>query len=392
MRGFIVNLAEAVIIVIAVLLVAMGLQSGLLIGTVLVVTVMSTVLIMQGMGLPFERISLGAYHCAGMLVDNAIVITEGVLIAAQKGEDKVKAALAIVKQTQWPLLGATVVAILSFAPVGASQDSTGEYCRSLFLVLMISLLMSWVLAITLTPLLASTFLKKKGEATADPYGGAFYRGYRAFLSACIRRRWVSVAALVGMLAAAIVGFGHVKQSFFPDSTRPQFMVHVWMPQGTAIRATDERVQTLAEHIRTLDGVTGVTEMTGTGGLRFLLTYSPENANSAYGILLVDIEDYHLVDALSAQINEFAHEATPDALVYTQRFVLGPGDPQKIQMRLLGPMMPCGSTPTGRSGSCAKIRLVEIQLTGATGRPHPPVVSETARATWACRGRKFAAAR
>ncbi|HOO21001.1 MAG TPA: efflux RND transporter permease subunit, partial [Kiritimatiellia bacterium] len=131
-------------------------------------------------------------------------------------------------------------------------------------------------------------------------------------------------------------FGHVKQSFFPDSTRPQFMVHVWLPQGTAIRATDERVQTLADYILKLDGVTGVTEMTGTGGLRFLLTYSPENPNPAYGILLVDIEDYHLVDALSAQINEFARDAVPDALVYTQRFVLGPGDPQKIQMRILGP--------------------------------------------------------
>lgn len=341
-RGFIVNLVEAVVIVIAVLLVTMGLQSGLLIGAVLVVTVMSTVLIMQGMGLLFERISLGAFIIAlGMLVDNAIVITEGVLIAAQKGEDKVKAALAIVKQTQWPLLGATVVAVLSFAPVGASQDSTGEYCRSLFLVLLISLLMSWVLAITLTPLLASTFLKSKTRAAgdaagADPYAGTFYRAYRTFLSACIRRRWVSLAVLLAMLAAAIVGFGHVKQSFFPDSTRPQFMVHVWMPQGTAIRATEERVRTLAEHIRTLDGVTGVTEMTGTGGLRFLLTYSPENANSAYGILLVDIEDYHLVDELSGEITDYAHEATPDALVYAQRFVLGPGDPQKIQMRILGP--------------------------------------------------------
>ncbi len=335
--GFIINLLEAVLIVVAVLLVTMGLRSGLLIGVVLVVTVMSTVLIMQSMGILLERISLGAFIIAlGMLVDNAIVITEGVLIAAQKGEDKVKAALAIVKQTQWPLLGATAVAILSFAPVGASQDSSGEFCRSLFLVLMISLLMSWVLAITLTPLLATAFLKGKGESSADPYGGKFYSAYKVFLTACIRYRWVTVAVLLAMLVAAGVGFGHVKQIFFPDSTRPQFMVHVWMPQGTAIRATDERVQALADHIRTQEGVTGVTAMTGTGGLRFMLTYSPENPNSAYGILLVDIEDYHLVDGLAEEITEYAREATPDALVYAQRFVLGPGDPQKIQMRIMGP--------------------------------------------------------
>ncbi len=336
--GFLVNLIEAVVIVVAVLLLTMGMQSGVLIGVVLVVTVMSTVLIMQNMGILFERISLGAFIIAlGMLVDNAIVITDGVLIAAQKGQDKVKAALAIVKQTQWPLLGATIVAILSFAPIGASQDSTGEYCRSLFLVLMISLLMSWVLAITLTPLLAATFLKKKGTAAADsdPYAGKFYRGYRAFLVACIRHRWLSSAVLLAMLVAAGYGFTKVKQNFFPDSTRPQFMVHVWMPQGTSIHATDARIRQIGAHVRGLEGVKGVTEMTATGGMRFLLTYSPENPDSAYGILLVDVENYHLVDGLSGEITEFARAEVPDALVYTQRFVLGPGDPQKIQMRILG---------------------------------------------------------
>ena len=338
-KGFVVNLIEAVVIVVAVLLVTMGMRSGVLIGVVLVVTVMSTVLVMQNLGILFERISLGAFIIAlGMLVDNAIVVTEGVLIAAQKGEDKVRAALAIVKQTQWPLLGATVVAILSFAPVGASQDTTGEYCRSLFLVLLISLLLSWVLAITLTPLLAATFLKKKaGEAeNADPYAGKFYRAYRAFLVACIRRRGLSLAVLLAMLAAAVWGFGRVKQSFFPDSTRPQFMVHVWMPQGSSIAATDARVRRIGDYVRKLDGVTGVTEMTATGGLRFLLTYSPENPDSAYGILLVDVADYHLVDDLGGRVVEFARAETPDALVYYQRFVLGPGDPQKIQMRILGP--------------------------------------------------------
>ena len=337
--GFLINLIEAVVIVVAVLLLTMGMQSGVLIGVVLVVTVMSTVLVMQNLGILFERISLGAFIIAlGMLVDNAIVITEGVLIAAQKGEDKVKAALAVVKQTQWPLLGATVVAILSFAPIGASQDSTGEYCRSLFLVLLISLLLSWVLAITLTPLLAATFLKKKGAATenADPYAGKFYQGYRAFLVACIRHRWLTSAALLGLLVAAGYGFTKVKQNFFPDSTRPQFMVHVWMPQGTSIRATDARIRQIGAYVRQLEGVKGVTEMTATGGLRFLLTYSPENPDSAYGILLVDVEDYHLVDGLGARVVEFARTETPDALVYYQRFVLGPGDPQKIQMRILGP--------------------------------------------------------
>ena len=338
-RGFVVNLILAVVIVIAVLLVAMGMRSGLLIGAVMVVTVMGTVLVMQGLGVLFERISLGAFIIAlGMLVDNAIVITDGVLVAAQKGQDRVKAALATVKQTQWPLLGATVVAILSFAPIGASQDTSGEYCRSLFIVLLISLLLSWLLAITLTPLLASRFLKGRatGAAGRDPYGGPFYRWYRVFLIRCLRFRWISVAVLLALLGAAIYGFGFVKQSFFPDSTRPQFMVHVWMPAGTSIHATDARVRLLAEEVRDLPGVIAVTEMTGTGGLRFLLTYSPENPDPSYGLLLVDVEDAARIDALAERITVFAVEAAPDALVYAQRFVLGPGDPQKIQVRISGP--------------------------------------------------------
>lgn len=338
-KGFVVNLVEAVVIVIAVLLFAMGMRSGILIGGVLILTVMSTIMIMQWMGIMFERISLGAFIIAlGMLVDNAIVITEAVLIAAQRGENRVKAAVAIVEQTKWPLLGATVVAILSFAPIGASQDSTGEYCRSLFLVLGISLLMSWVLAITATPLFASGYLKsaEAGAAPEDPYAGAFFKTYRAFLTGCIRYRWVTCLALVGMLGAAIMGFGLVKKNFFPESTRPQFMVHVWMPQGSTLDSTDVRMTELDRYIRSLDGVTGATALTGTGGLRFLLTYTPEDPDASYGIIFVDVADYKKIPELAEKVTVFARDKQPDVLVYTQRFVLGPGESQKIQMRILGP--------------------------------------------------------
>lgn len=337
-RGFMTNLVLAVAIVIAVLLVTMGIQSGLLIGLVLVVTVMGTVLVMQGADILFERVSLGAFIIAlGMLVDNAIVITDAVLVAARKGQDKVKAAVAIVEQTKWPLLGATAVAILSFAPIGVSRDSTGEYCRSLFFVLLISLLISWLLAITLTPLLASSFLKKKETRSpqADPHAGKFYRGYRSFLAGCIRRRWLSAGILLALLLAAGYGFTRVEKSFFPDSTREQFMVHVWMPQGSSIHATDRRVRQLGEFAGRLEGVRSVTELTGTGGLRFLLTYSPENPEPSYGLLLVDVEEFGVIDRVSPLIQEFARKELPDAEVYDQKFVLGPGDPQKIQMRIIG---------------------------------------------------------
>ncbi len=341
-NGFVVNLVESVIIVIAVLLFTMGMRSGLIIGSILLLTVMATVAVMNQMGIIFERISLGAFIIAlGMLVDNAIVITEAVLVAAEKGESRTQAAIDVVKQSQWPLLGATVIAILSFAPIGASQDSSGEFCRSLFLVLMISLLLSWVFAITVTPLLAARLLKKKakansGENAVDPYAGGFYRAYRSFLEFCIVHRLLTWAVLLALLVASVFGFARVKQIFFPESTRNQFMLHLWMPEGSSIRATEKRVEVMAAGVRKLEGVTGVTSVTGGGGLRFLLTYTPENSDSAYGILFVDVEDFHLIPDLIKKSEALAIDAVPDALVYGQKFVLGPGDAQKIQFRIMGP--------------------------------------------------------
>lgn len=152
-KAFVISLAEAVAIVIIVLLFTMGLRSGVIIGVVLLLTVFGTFILMNYNNIELHRISLGALIIAlGMLVDNAIVVVEGILVGLKKGRTKVQAAVDIVKQTQWPLLGATVIAITAFAPIGLSQDATGEFMGSLFWVLCFSLFLSWVTAITLKPL------------------------------------------------------------------------------------------------------------------------------------------------------------------------------------------------------------------------------------------------
>jgi multidrug efflux pump subunit AcrB len=271
-----------------------------------------------------------------MLVDNSIVVADAVLVAAQKGLDKVKAACDVVKQNMWPLLGGTVIAILSFAPIGASQDSSGEYCGSLFIVLMVSLFFSWIFAITLAPLLSADFLKSDKQGAGDAYGGKFYTAYRGFLAGCLRYRYCVLAVLAALLICTFKGAGNVAQNFFPDSTRKQMMVHFWMPEGSSIRATDRGLSTLAEYVRTLEGVTGTTQLAGTGGLRFILTYAPENDDNAYGLLFVDLDDYTRVPEISAKVDDFVAEKLPDVMVSCQRFVLGPGDAQKIQLRILGP--------------------------------------------------------
>ncbi len=196
----------------------------------------------------------------------------------------------------------------------------------------------WLLAITVTPLLGTMFLKVKpvGEgAQADPYGGVLFRGYKAFLTLCLRRRWATLAVMAGLLALAIFGFGFVERSFFPDSTRPQFMVHYWLPQGTHISQTDADLKKIERRLLEFDEITDVSAFVGQGSLRFMLTYQPEEANSAYGMLLVSVKDYKKIDAIIPKVQSYLDETYPDALAFSRKFVLGPGDPSKIQARFRG---------------------------------------------------------
>ena len=225
----------------------MGLRSGLIIGFVLALTICGTFIFMGPWDVALERISLGALIIAlGMLVDNAIVVVDGVLVRTQKGQDATEAAKEVVAQTSMPLLGATAVAIMAFGAIGLSEDATGEFCRSLFRVVFISLGLSWITAVTVTPLLCIMFLKPceagSGEQAAeesDAYGGALYTAYRAFLGLAIRFRYITVLVVLAMFAASLWGFQYVDKTFFPNSTRPQFMVDFWLPQGTHIDNTME---------------------------------------------------------------------------------------------------------------------------------------------------------
>lgn len=337
--GFVVSLMQAIAIVIVVLLLFMGLRSGLLIGAILLVTIVGSFVFLNPMGVALERISLGALIIAlGMLVDNAIVIVDGILIRMQKGENPEQAASEVVKQSAWPLLGATIIAILAFAAIGTSDDSTGEFCRSLFQVVMVSLLLSWVTAVTITPLLCVMFLKppEQNQGQVDPYGSGFYLKYKAILRGCIRKRYLTAVVVFGMFGTALWGFTFVDQSFFPGSTRPQFMLDIWLPQGTHIDETTAQIEEIEQYLADFEEVKHVTSMIGQGGLRFLLTYAPEKLNSAYAQLLVDVDDYRSIARIGPIIERDLREKYPDTLSYYSAFQLGPGSTGKIQARFSGP--------------------------------------------------------
>jgi multidrug efflux pump subunit AcrB len=182
-------------------------------------------------------------------------------------------------------------------------------------------------------------LLKPGDPNAeqaDPYGGGLYRAYRAFLAACIRFRRATVLVVVGLFGASLWGFQYLDQSFFPDSTRPQYMVDFWLPQGTSIYETTEQAKQVEQYFLGLENTTHVTTLLGQGGMRFLLTYSPEKKNSAYAQFLVDVDDYSVIAKTLPRVEREIMAAHPGSSVYGRKFILGPGSGGKIQARVSGP--------------------------------------------------------
>ncbi len=340
--AFMLNLGEAVAIVIAVLLVFMGVRSGILMGSVLLLTILGTFIIMKVMAIDLQRISLGALIIAlGMLVDNAIVVTEGILVGMKRGLSKLEASKEIVRQTVWPLLGATVIAIMAFAPIGLSEDATGEYSNTLFWVLLISLMLSWVTAITLVPFFADLFFNEKdvggknGESE-DPYSGKVFVIYRRLLDRAIHHRVITLSFMSVLLVVAVVGFGFVKQAFFPPSNTPMFLVDYWLPQGSDIRATQEAAARLEHDLLEMDSVEQVTTTIGQGAQRFMLPYMPEKSYSSYAQLIVQVSDREQIDPTLAATRELIRDRHLQAFAKVKRLMIGPSPAASIEARFSGP--------------------------------------------------------
>ncbi|YCO05493.1 efflux RND transporter permease subunit VmeI [Vibrio sp. VNB-15] len=367
--GFVISLAQAVGIVIIVLLFFMGLRSGLLIGLILLLTVLGTFIFMKYLAIDLQRISLGALVIAlGMLVDNAIVVVEGILIGTQKGRTRLQAATDIVTQTKWPLLGATVIAVTAFAPIGLSEDSTGEYCGTLFTVLLISLMLSWFTAISLTPFFADIFFKgqkiKSGEGEDnDPYNGIVFVMYKKFLSFCMRRAWFTVVVLVVGLAASVYGFTYVKQAFFPSSTTPIFQLDVWLPEGTDIRATNDTLKELEGWLAEQDHVEHITTTAGKGLQRFMLTYAPEKSYAAYGEITTRVENYEALAPLMERFRAHLKSDYPEINYKLKQIELGPGGGAKIEARIIG------SDPTVLRTIAAQVMDIMYADPGTTNVRH-----------------------
>jgi multidrug efflux pump subunit AcrB len=339
-RQFMVSLAQAVAIVLVVLWIAMGFSTAVVVGLCgLVFVILDSFVVMRLWGIDLQRMSLGALIIAmGMMVDNAIVVADGILVRIQQGMDRTKAAIEAATVPSMPLLGATIIAVMAFYPIYASDESAGEYCASLFQVVAVALMLSWVLSVTITPLMSIWLLPAPRQSTnaADQYNQGFYVPFRRMLAAAIRFRWFVVLILVGMLAVALWGFRSVDRTFFPDSARLQVMIDYWAPQGTRIETVSEDLRPIEARLMGDEKVAAVSTFIGQGPPRFYLPVEPEKPYSSYAQLIVNVKDLDGLNELIPEIDAWAAENVPEAITIVRRYGLGPSKTWTVEGRISGP--------------------------------------------------------
>ncbi|MEM6709194.1 MAG: efflux RND transporter permease subunit [Pseudomonadota bacterium] len=349
---FLKNLLLSVATVFAALFLFMGWRAGVVVGSVLLLTVLGTLAIMALFGIELQRISLGALMIAmGMLVDNAIVIAEGMIVAlsrpakgnalesASGGRLRSRdAASEAVQRTRWPLLGATVIGILAFAPIGLSDDNSGYFLRSLFQVVCIALLLSWVLAITVVPVLGARLLQAPATAVDDAqrYGAWGYRPYRLLLDFGLRRAWLGTLAIVAVTLACFSVGQWLKVGFFPNNNTPLVFLDLRLSQGADLEATADTVALVEASVQRLPEVISVTSFIGRAGPRFMATQRPQQPNPAYAELIVEIQDVNDLPAVMARLKTTLASDFPalDALVRRTEF--SPTGHYKLEARISGP--------------------------------------------------------
>jgi len=337
-NDFVVSLALSVGVVILVLAIFMGWRAAIVVGSSLLLTVTFTFFFMALFDVKVERISLGALIIAmGMLVDNAIVVAEGMQIQMKRGRKAIDAAQDVASRTQIPLLGATIIGVMAFAGIGLSPDSSGEFLFSLFAVISISLMLSWLIAVTITPLLSSYFFHTdEGENLKDPYDTVMFRAYASVVRTTLRLRWFVIIGLIGTTVFCMGAFGQVRQQFFPPANTPLFYFNYQAAQGTAIKSASNDLKLIEQWLSQRDDVAAYTTTVGASFTRFLLTYTPENPNPGYGQILIRAKSFDAIPKLRDELDDFAKRTIPWAESQVQQIIYGPPVTADVEVRFSGP--------------------------------------------------------
>lgn len=321
---FMVNLVESVLVVILVLMLTMGIRSGVIIGSGLVIIVLGSFVVLYLLDGTLQRVSLAALIVAmGMLVDNAIVIVDGILVDLKRGVAKPGALVNIGKKTAMPLLGATLIAILAFFPIFISPDIVGEYVRDLFIVLAVSLLLSWILALTQIPMHADRLLKTQniGVSEKDVYDGKLYQYFRSFLTYMLVHKKLAIGIVVLLLGISAWCFRYIPQGFFPDLSYTQLYIEYKLPEGVALETVKQDIISIEEYLLNYPGITHVTSSLGGTPSRYNLVRSIALPATSYGELIVDFKDAEILKNSIPELQQYLTDHYPDAYVRIKRYNL-----------------------------------------------------------------------
>ena len=336
---FIGNLYQTVAVVLLVVVLFLGIRTGLIVGLIVPLTILSSLLVMRLMGIPLHSVSIAALIISlGLLVDNGIVVAEDIRTRIGAGVDRREAALAAGRELSMPLLTSSLTTIFAFMPLMLAANAAGEYTRSLSQVILITLLCSWFLALFVTPLFSSWFIRAEPAAEGGAHDTPGYRRYRRFLTAILHQRLAFLAAMVGAFALSIFLFRFVQVQFFPNSARDQFLVYFDLAAGAAIEQSRDEVKRFATWLADPEEnpeIESHIAYVGSGGPRFVLGFAPPDAGAHRAMLVVNVREDADLDAVMLRARQKLAAEFPEVRPRVNKLGTGPSEPGLVEIRVSG---------------------------------------------------------
>ncbi|TXN69689.1 efflux RND transporter permease subunit [Methylobacterium sp. WL6] len=338
---FMVKFFTALSVVIFVSLVALGFRVGIVVALAVPLTLSAVFVVMMLTGRDFDRITLGALIISlGLLVDDAIIAIEMMVVRMEEGADRIEAATHAWSATAAPMLTGTLVTIAGFLPVGFAASTAGEYAGNIFWVVAFSLVVSWIVAVTFTPYLGVKLLpniEPVAGGHAAIYATKNYQRLRRIVRTSVDHKWAAAGITVALFVVAVIGMGRVEKQFFPNSERPELIVEVTLPTGSAFATTEATVQRVEAAMRDLPEAKEITSYIGQGMPRFVLSFDPELPDPAFAQIVVQTADAEARDALRAKVRKLVEDGRfPEARVRVLQIVFGPPIRFPVAFRVVGP--------------------------------------------------------
>ncbi|MCB1633390.1 MAG: efflux RND transporter permease subunit [Xanthomonadales bacterium] len=342
-KSFVSSLLQAVVVITVAILLSLGLRTGLIVAALIPFSMLTTMLVMNLSSIGLDQISLAALIIAlGMLVDNGIVMSESITVQMAEGKGRVEAAIASAGELKVPLLTSSLTTAAAFLPIYLAESSTGEFTASLFKVVTIALLCSWLLSITIIPLLCASFLRVK--RVVQNHDGRFYDGYRRLLRSCVRYRYLTLAIVVAVFVVSLRGMAYIPDIFFPPSDRAYFKLELQLPQGRSLENMEDVVAGIeaymSEHLKataaaTGEGVTSWISYIGSGGARFVLTHTPNPNSPNHATLVVNTTSGAAIDEVTQALEAFTRDSYPDVIAKATKIEIGAPIANPVEIRVSG---------------------------------------------------------